>query len=249
EEALPAIEAAAIEHIRPDREEGFRKRRGLDEIEPFRNVEALGFRRDAIFRVAAARHQRAQLVAFLVTGDAGAPRDNRARDFEPRNVRCAGRRCIAAHALQDVRAVDPGRGNLDQHFIMARLRHRARRRHQHFRSAELLDFNRGHRFWHACHAILQACGLSHVSSYNATFRTSLRILSQRMHSILRNATMTSDDDEDRSAQSLRGMNFDSMSIAELEDYITDLDTEIARAKSMIERKRLAQNAAAGFFKS
>src|SRR5690606_7636362 len=45
EEALPAIETAAIEHIRPDREEGFRKRRGLDEIEPFRNVEALGFRR------------------------------------------------------------------------------------------------------------------------------------------------------------------------------------------------------------
>ena len=61
--------------------------------------------------------------------------------------------------------------------------------------------------------------------------------------------MTSDDDEDRSAHSLRGMNFDSMSIAELEDYITGLDTEIARARSMIERKRLAQNAAAGFFKS
>src|SRR5690606_1606231 len=38
EEALPAIEAAAIKHIRPDREEGFRKRRGLDEIKSFRDV-------------------------------------------------------------------------------------------------------------------------------------------------------------------------------------------------------------------
>src|SRR5690606_8147778 len=89
----------------------------------------------------------------------------------------------------------------------------------------------------------------HTSAHITRHSGRLCVFCLGMHSILRNATMTSDDDEDRSAQSLRGMNFDSMSIAELEDYITDLDTEIARAKSMIERKRLAQNAAAGFFKS
>ena len=60
--------------------------------------------------------------------------------------------------------------------------------------------------------------------------------------------MTSDDD-DRPALSSRGLNFDSMSIDELEAHITALTAEIERVKAMIAKKKTAQDAAAGFFKS
>lgn len=60
--------------------------------------------------------------------------------------------------------------------------------------------------------------------------------------------MTSDDDDLRPV-SQRGANFDSMSVAELEEFIDGLTREIEQARRMIEKKKAAQNAAAGFFKS
>lgn len=60
--------------------------------------------------------------------------------------------------------------------------------------------------------------------------------------------MTSDDDE-KPILGQKPMNFDSMSIADLEDYIIALDAEIQKTRTIIEKKKAAQNAASGFFKT
>lgn len=60
--------------------------------------------------------------------------------------------------------------------------------------------------------------------------------------------MTSDDDD----QPILGRNpvdFESMSISDLYDYITLLNEEIEKTKDLIAKKEAAQNAADGFFKS
>ena len=60
--------------------------------------------------------------------------------------------------------------------------------------------------------------------------------------------MTSDDDDKPLARRTQ-INFDTMSIEELKDYIADLTKEIEKTKQIIEKKQAAQNAAAGFFKN
>lgn len=44
-------------------------------------------------------------------------------------------------------------------------------------------------------------------------------------------------------------NLDGLSVSELEDYIGDLEGEIARVKEDIARKKASQDAAASIFKS
>ncbi len=60
--------------------------------------------------------------------------------------------------------------------------------------------------------------------------------------------MTSDDD-DITVLWHMPVNFDSMSIAYLHDYIAALTDEIEKTKKVIAKKEAAQNAADGFFKS
>ncbi|MDF2367747.1 DUF1192 domain-containing protein [Sneathiella sp.] len=60
--------------------------------------------------------------------------------------------------------------------------------------------------------------------------------------------MTSDDDN-KPALGQKPVNFDSMSIDDLHDYIAALTEEIEKTKKVITKKEAAQNAAAGFFKS
>ncbi|MCF8466618.1 MAG: DUF1192 domain-containing protein [Sneathiella sp.] len=59
--------------------------------------------------------------------------------------------------------------------------------------------------------------------------------------------MASDDDDQPLAHRTQ-VNFDTMSIEELKDYIADLTAEIEKTKQVIEKKQAAQNAASGFFK-
>lgn len=60
--------------------------------------------------------------------------------------------------------------------------------------------------------------------------------------------MTSDDD-DKPALGQNTVNFDSMSIDDLHDYIAALTEEIEKTKKVIAKKEVALNAADGFFKS
>ena len=80
-------------------------------------------RRDAIFGIAAARDQRADLLADQPARPL-ARRHDLAGDLEPRNVASARRRRIKAAALQHVGPVDPGRGHPDQHLARPGPRHR-----------------------------------------------------------------------------------------------------------------------------
>ena len=60
--------------------------------------------------------------------------------------------------------------------------------------------------------------------------------------------MTSDE-EDKPIVGRDPVDFESMSIEDLENYITALNEEIEKTKQVIVKKQAAQNAAAGFFKS
>jgi hypothetical protein len=96
-------------------------------------------RRRGVFAVPVADHQRADLGADLPLSDALARFHHRARAFEARDVRRAGRHRVAAHALQAIGAVDPGGGDPDQHLAGLRLGHGPGHRHQHFGPAGRLD--------------------------------------------------------------------------------------------------------------
>ncbi|MCR9213794.1 MAG: DUF1192 domain-containing protein [Proteobacteria bacterium] len=60
--------------------------------------------------------------------------------------------------------------------------------------------------------------------------------------------MTSDDEEAQSRK-VPAVNFDTMSIEELEDYIVELTAKIEQTKQVIEKKRNAHSAADSFFKN
>ena len=105
---------------------------------------ACGLVGQAILRVAAADHERADLVAELPALHVRAERRHLAGDLEAGNVgRALGRR-IGALALAHVRTVDAGGRDLHQDFAGARRRHRALLRHQHLRPAGGADGDRSH---------------------------------------------------------------------------------------------------------
>jgi len=99
---------------------------------------------EAIFGVAAAAHQRHDAVPDFPARHAGTERDDLAGDFEAGNIRCAGRRRIAALALHDIRAIDAGGCHLDQDLTVAGRRHCALFGHERLGSAGGLDANDGH---------------------------------------------------------------------------------------------------------
>jgi hypothetical protein len=61
--ALARPERPSVEHVGPDRKERLRNRRRVDQIESFRNGQALRRRSDAVFSVAASGHERAHAIA------------------------------------------------------------------------------------------------------------------------------------------------------------------------------------------
>jgi len=70
--------------------------------------------------------------------------DDLARHFEPRQIRRARRRRVAALSLEHVRPVHAGGRDLDQHFARLQRGHRALARLQHFGRAKFGDFDRFH---------------------------------------------------------------------------------------------------------
>ena len=62
QQRLALGQTAAVEHVAPDGEVGFGQAGGFDVGKATRNRQALGGGRDAVFGIAAARNQRADLV-------------------------------------------------------------------------------------------------------------------------------------------------------------------------------------------
>ena len=122
EQRFAGLQAAALEDIRPDREESLGDRRRLDE----RKIAGNGLRdrlvRRAIFGIAAAMHERTDLVARSKARRAGALRGNKTGDLEARQIGSTRRWRIAAQTLRDIRPVDAGGGDLDEDFTRSRAR-------------------------------------------------------------------------------------------------------------------------------
>jgi len=144
QEALARLQATAIEHIGPHGEERLGERRRPHGVVALGKGQALRHRRTAILGIAAAGHQGADRVADLPARDAIPERDDLAGDLQAGNIGSTRRRRIAALALQDVRPIDPGRRDLDQHFAGRRMGRWPLAGRQHFRSAERLDLDGGH---------------------------------------------------------------------------------------------------------
>ena len=110
----------------------------------FGNGQAGAGRRDAIFGIAAARDQRADLLADERLS-ALARLDDLAGDLEAEDVGRAGRRRIEPAPLEDVGPVDAGRGDLDQHFAGPGSRHRPLDQRQLLGAVRLRRDDRHHR--------------------------------------------------------------------------------------------------------
>ena len=144
EQGLARLEAAALEHVVPDREEGFRDRGGFRRRQDGRDRQRMSFDRDAVFRIAAADHQGRHLIAGLPTRRALAAGRDRAGDLEARNIGRALRRRVKSAALHHVRSIDARRRDLDQNFARPGYRHRALLGNQHLGSTGRADRDRGH---------------------------------------------------------------------------------------------------------
>ena len=157
EQRLARLQGASLEHVGPD---GHRR---LDQPGRLHHRQALGDRQrlagidDAIFGIAAAADEPADLVADPPAGDALADARDLARDFQPRRIGGAGGRRIFADALDEIAAVEPGGMDLHQHLARLRLRHGQAADLQHVGVAELADADRVHLGGEAAHA-WPSCG-------------------------------------------------------------------------------------------
>ena len=142
EEGFAFLEAAALEHVVPNGEEGLGQRGSFRIGEASRHGQDVTGGNTHIFGIAAAGRKRADLVADAPARFAVAEGRDFARDLEARQVGRAGGRGIDAPALQDVGPVDAG--GMDAHDDLAgtRLRHVAPLRFEHHRPAR---FGNGHR--------------------------------------------------------------------------------------------------------
>ena len=86
----------------------------------------------AIFGIAAACDQRADLLADHRIIGAGTHGNNRACYLQSRNMRGTGRGRIEALALNDIGAVDPSSRDADQYLALRRLRNRRLACNQYF---------------------------------------------------------------------------------------------------------------------
>src|SRR5262245_5959076 len=103
----------------------------MREVHPTRRGKTLWRWHRAEFRVAAARHERADTVARTPGGHRRADGFDRAGELEPWNVGDAGRRWIASLPLEDVGPIHAGGRSPDEHLAGTDGRHRAFDRHEH----------------------------------------------------------------------------------------------------------------------
>ena len=115
----------ALEQVDPHREQGFGEGGGLGHAQDFGDGQASARGRDAIFGVTPTGDKRADAGADEVARPLPR-RDHGAGYFQAGNVAHARRRGIDPHPLENVGAVDPGGGDLDEHFSRAGPGRRAR---------------------------------------------------------------------------------------------------------------------------
>ena len=140
---LARLQPATIEQIGPDREERLRNR-GRVLFRYRRGDPQALFRGDgAVFRVAAAGHQRAHVLADCQRVDAVHSHDLAAH-LEAGNVGGPGGRGVFAHPLHDVGTIDAGGRDADEHFTGARLWNGTGGEPQHLGAARAGDFDRVH---------------------------------------------------------------------------------------------------------
>ena len=117
----------------------------------FRDRQARADRRDAKLRVAAPRDQGAKLLSNQFLG-AIAGLDDFAGELEAENVGRPRRRRIEPAALQNVRAIDPRRLDLDQDLAWAGSRDRTLDQRQLLRAVGLRGNHGQHRGGNSRHA-------------------------------------------------------------------------------------------------
>ena len=126
QEGLTLLQLAALEDI------GVHRHHRLGEAGARDKIHRIGERQDAAFvhghglGIAPAGQQRADPVADLPARHAIADLGNHAGAFQAHGLRRAGRGRVHALALQQVRPVQAGRANVDQHLLRAGLRPRDR---------------------------------------------------------------------------------------------------------------------------
>ena len=133
---------AALEHIVPYGEQRFGDCRGDFHRHRLGHAQAMRRMCQAVFRIAPARHERADTPAQHFGRRALADRHDGARYFEARDRRGTGRRRVVALPLDHVGPVDPGVSDTDQHLVLARLGHGQLLGPQYLGSAGLVETRR-----------------------------------------------------------------------------------------------------------
>ena len=122
QEGLTGGEPAHLEHVGIHGAGGLGQRRRVHDADPVRDGQHLpGGDRD-LFRVAAARHQRADVITWLPSGHLRPDGLDPAGAFHPRIGRSTRRRWVQPLALQQIRPVDARSGHVDQDFAGAHVR-------------------------------------------------------------------------------------------------------------------------------
>src|SRR5262245_24788495 len=151
QQRLPALQLRALKNVVIDGEESLWQCRGLARADAIRNRQTLPRRCNRILCIAAAREQRTYGIADNRRNDVTAAGDDLTGNFKARDVGGPGWRSVATSSLQNVRPVDSGSNDLDQHFACARCRHRSLYRAQDLRSNGLGNLDRRHGAWDDCH--------------------------------------------------------------------------------------------------
>src|SRR5207249_5220537 len=146
-----------------DGEECLRDRRSAGEIETVRHGEALRRRRDTVLGIAAARHQRAHVLALAPAAHVGPDRGNGPGHFQAGNIRRARRRRIPALPLHHVRPIDTGGRDLDQDLAASRLGPRALHRDEHVRVTRLANLYSDHGGHEILLVLVTLCFQPHVA--------------------------------------------------------------------------------------
>ena len=144
EQALTRGQPAAFEDVGPHREEGFRDGARGDDVQPFRDRQALDRRSGTVFGVAAPCDERAHAIAHMPSVDAARDGHDRSGDLEPRDVGGPWRGRVTAEALHHVRPIDARRLDLDEDFPCGRVRNGPLDGAEHFRPAGPLDLDCRH---------------------------------------------------------------------------------------------------------
>ena len=119
QETFARTQPAAVEDVRPHGEERLGNRRGLDQAQRSGNRQALHGRHGAELGIAASRGEGAHAIPCAPAGHIRAHGRNRSGDFESRHVRDARGRGIESPALQNIRTIDTGRRDADEHIAGA----------------------------------------------------------------------------------------------------------------------------------